>query len=118
MEPDFISNEKFHAINVPDLDPDLLGPPEYLMAPVVETLQIRRELRFLGRIANDVFLEFGAYLRYKVMVITIALEHIIHLGLHDLLDMRLFDIIRGYIQADTEGPDDDNAKDGEGQRDT
>jgi hypothetical protein len=42
---------------------------------------------------NDVFFEVGAYLWYKIVTLAIALEQIVHLGLHDLLDMRLFDIV-------------------------
>jgi len=67
---------------------------------------------------NDVFFEVGAYLRDKIMTFAIALEHIVHLGLHDLLDMRLFDIIRGDIQADAEGSNDNYAENRERQRNT
>lgn len=116
VEPHFIGNKKFNAIDVPDRDSDFLGTPEYLMAPVVEPLEIGRQLGLLGRIMNDIFFEVGAYLRDKVMTVAIALEQIIHLRLHDLLDMRLFDVIRGDIQANAEGSNDNDAENRERQR--
>jgi hypothetical protein len=43
MEPDFIGNKEFDAIDMPNRDSDLLGTPEYLVTPVIEPLQIGRQ---------------------------------------------------------------------------
>jgi hypothetical protein len=115
MEPDFIGNKKFDAIDMAYCDPNLVRAPEHLMAPVVEPLQVLWKLGFLSRIMDDILFEIRAHLRDEIATLAIALEQIVHLGFHDLLDMRLFDIVGSNIQADTERSDDNYAEYRKGQ---
>ena len=95
---------------MPYRDTNLLRSPEYLVAPEIEPLQIRRKQSLFGGIMDNVFFEIGSDLRYKIGTLPIALKQIVHLGFDDLLDMRLFDIIRSNIKANTESSNDNYAE--------
>jgi hypothetical protein len=110
VEADFVGNEKFYAIDVPYRDANLFRAPENLVTPIVQTLQIGREMRFLDGIMDDVLFEIGSDLRYKIGTLTITLKQVIHLGFDDLLDMRLFNIVRRDIKTDAERSYDNDAE--------
>ena len=110
VKSNLICNKKLDAIDVPYRDPDFFRTTKHFVAPVIQSLEVCWQMRFVRSIADDIFLEIGTYLRNKIAAFAIALYEIIHLGFENLLDMRLFDIIRGDVEADTNGSNDNNAE--------
>ena len=110
MKSNLICNQKLDAIDVPYRDSNLFRATKHFVAPVIQSLEVCRQMRFVRGIADNIFFEIGTYLRNKIAAFAIALDEIIHLGFENLLDMRLFDIIRGDVEANTNGSNDNNAE--------
>jgi hypothetical protein len=110
VESDFISNEELDAVNVPYRDPDLLRAAKHFMAPVIQSLQIGRKMRFVRSVADDILFEVGAYLGNKVATVAITLHEIVHLGFEYLFYVGLFDIIGSDVETDANGSDNYDAE--------
>ena len=110
MKSNLICNKKLDAIDVPYRDPNFLRATKHFVAPVIESLEVWWQMGFLRGIVDDVFFEIGSYLWNKIAALAIALERDNPSRFRDLLDMRLFDIIRGDIEADTKGSNDNYAE--------
>ena len=110
MKSDLICDQKLDAIYVPYRNTDFFRATKHFMTPVIQSLEVCGQMRFVRSIANDIFFKIGADLRNKIATLAIALHEIIHLGFENLLDMRLFDIIGSDIETDTNGSNDNNAE--------
>ena len=110
MQRNPVSNKKFHPLVGAHQYVKIFQPIVNPMISRIQTTQISWNLQLVIDVMNNITFKMQTDLEYKIGVLFIALNKMIHFHFDHLLYMLFLDIIRDKVKNNTQRSNDKNAK--------